>query len=322
MKLHYPVPQLILSLILIPFATVSAQNDSTEVHEYAAENHQCLKCHGHNYFTYYNDWVQREVKEKMNPLHIVDSVLFYQSNHRKFRCTDCHSSDYSLSFPHPNELRFEPLYVCMDCHSGDMSNSQYHFEKIDEEYIKSVHSEALNEEFTCWMCHNPHTYKINARTAIEMDEAIRYDNEICLSCHSDQYRFEFLSDKHLFDMLDRHQWLPNQKRHFQSVRCIECHAEMNDSILVSHNIQPKDKAVKLCVECHSENSILMGSLYKYSLQERRDKLGFVNSALLQDSYVIGANRNYFLNVASMALFGLVIVLIVIHALLRKLFRKN
>jgi hypothetical protein len=263
-----------------------------------------------------------DVKERMNPYYIVDSVNFYKSNHRNFSCTDCHSSDYASSFPHPNELRFEPQLTCLDCHGGDESFARFNFETINEEFLTSVHSEKHSDQFTCWMCHNPHTYHISARNHENLAETIAYDNAICLGCHSDESRFGLLSDRDIFNMLDRHEWLPNHLAHFKSVRCIECHAENNDSILVAHKILPKEKAVKKCVECHSQNSILLASLYKYEKQERRTKQGYFNAAILTETYVIGANRNYFLNYGSLAIFALVILGIAAHAILRNIYPKN
>jgi hypothetical protein len=123
-------------------------------------------------------------------------------------------------------------------------------------------------------------------------------------------------------MLDQHEWLPNHMAHFKSVRCIECHAEVNDDLLVAHKILPKDKAVKKCVECHSQNSILLASLYKFQTQERRSKQGYFNAAILTETYVIGANRNYFLNLASIGIFGLVVIGIIAHAILRQINAKK
>jgi succinate dehydrogenase/fumarate reductase flavoprotein subunit len=76
------------------------------------------------------------------------------------------------------------------------------------------------------------------------------------------------------------------------------------------------------VECHSANSILMASLYRYQAKERRNELGFVNASILNQSYVIGANRNVFLNILSLVIFGMVIGGIVIHAVLRKVKLKK
>jgi hypothetical protein len=172
------------------------------------------------------------------------------------------------------------------------------------------------------MCHNPHTYHITARTSENLLETIQYDNEICLSCHSDQSKMGLLSDRQIYDMLNQHEWLPNQKLHFSKVRCIECHARISDTLMVAHNIQPKEQAVKLCVECHSQNSILMASLFKHIKQETQEKQGFLNAAILSQGYVIGANRNTYLNMGSLVIFGLVLLGLATHAILRYIYPKN
>jgi predicted CXXCH cytochrome family protein len=282
---------------------------------YAEENQQCLKCHNKRTYFFLNEGLGREVKERMNPYFNIDSALFYQSNHWNFSCTDCHSMEYR-TFPHNFGLRMEVLPKCLDCHGGDETYAMYHFERIEEEFLKSVHSTKHSEEFTCSMCHNPHSYKINARNNKNIKETIIYDNNICLSCHADINKYQLITDKVNPNVLEKHEWLPNQALHFANVRCIECHAEKNDSILVSHNIQVKEKAVKQCVECHSQNSILMASLYKFKVKETRNKYGFFNAAALSESYIIGANRNIYLNIVSVIIFGLVFVVVVIHGLLR------
>ncbi len=289
---------------------------------YLEENKECFKCHGQKYFSYYNESLGRDIKERMNPYYFIDSTEFYLANHKNFQCTDCHSSSYAASFPHPNELRFEPMMVCMDCHEGDDIYEKYNFATIQEEYLHSVHSEKHSAEFNCWMCHSPHSYKITARSSDNLPETIRYDNEICLNCHSDQSRIGLLSDRHIYDMLNQHEWLPNNRLHFQNVRCIECHALTSDTLMVAHFVQPKEKAVKLCVECHSQNSILMASLYKHIKQETQEKQGFLNAAILSQGYVIGANRNTFLNLGSLAIFGMVIMGIAAHAILRSIYPKK
>jgi hypothetical protein len=210
----------------------------------------------------------------------------------------------------------------MDCHGGDEQFAQYNFEGIDEEFHKSVHSSKHSEEFTCWMCHNPHTYKINARTNENMLDFITYDNEICLSCHSDISKYQLLTSHDNPNILDKHGWLPNQGLHFKNVRCIECHAEYNNELLVSHNIRPKENAVKLCVECHSKNSMLLTSLYKLQFTDERSLTGFSNAAMLEESYIIGANRNYYLNRLSLILFGFTIIFVLIHALLRLIIKRS
>jgi hypothetical protein len=63
----------------------------------------------------------------------------------------------------------------------------------------------------------------------------------------------------------------------------------------------------------------MASLYKFeSKAQRRD--GFFNGIILNSSYVIGANRNEYLNLLSLIIFIVVIGVIVIHIVFR--IRKN
>jgi len=175
---------------------------------------------------------------------------------------------------------------------------------------------------SCWDCHNPHTYKPSMRNTGDMKQSIAYNNDICLSCHSDFDRFQLLSNQKEINLVKKHEWLPNQSLHFSKVRCIECHAANNDSILVSHRIMPKEKAVKLCVECHSSNSLLMSSLYKYRSKENRSKNGFLNAMMMNDSYVIGANRNVFLNNISIGVFIITLLGLFTHLLIRVFTRKK
>jgi hypothetical protein len=59
----------------------------------------------------------------------------------------------------------------------------------------------------------------------------------------------------------------------------------------------------------------MASLYKFeSKEQRRD--GFFNGIILNASYVIGANRNEYLNFISLIIFFAVIVIIVVHIVYR------
>ena len=209
----------------------------------------------------------------------------------------------------------EQKYNCIDCHGGDAKFAQYHFEEIDSEYQKSTHFKMENDGFSCWKCHNPHTYKISVRNATNLKETIAYDNAICLNCHSDFSRFQLLSDRAEIDIIKEHEWLPNQAIHFANVRCIECHTKINNNIPVSHQIRPKAEAVRLCNECHSKNSILMASLYKFeSKEQRRD--GFLNGIILNSSYVIGANRNEYLNLVSLIIFAGVLIVIAVHITFR------
>ena len=273
------------------------------------DNERCFKCHGQGKYEYINESFGTNVKALMCDEMIVKRDEFYDSNHKSFRCTDCHSVEYG-SFPHPGALRMELNYNCLDCHGDDDTSSSFDFEEIDAEYKQSIHSRY--EGFTCWKCHNPHSYKINIKN---LKETILYDNRICLNCHSDFSHFQLLSDKDEINILEKHDWLPNQASHFGSVSCFECHTKINDTINLSHLIMPKDNAVRRCNECHSKNSLMMATLYRFKSREQR-RSGFLNGIILNESFVIGANRNVYLNAVSIIIIAVVVLLISIHILFR------
>jgi hypothetical protein len=295
------------------------QDSITFVSNFEADNNRCFKCHGQPKYEYTNETLSKQVKALMCSERIVKKEEFYRSNHKSFSCTDCHSEEYT-KFPHSGELRMEQKMTCLDCHGGDEKFAKYHFEEIDSEYRKSTHFKMEDEGFSCWKCHNPHTYKISVRNSTNLKETIAYDNAICLNCHSNYSRFQLVSDKAEINLIQKHDWLPNQSSHFANVRCIECHTEINNNIPVSHLIKPKAEAVRKCNECHSQNSILMASLYKFeSKEQRRD--GFFNGIILNASYVIGANRNEYLNLLSLIVFFGVIGVIIVHIFFRIRIKK-
>ncbi len=280
----------------------------------AADNHRCFKCHGHKFFSFYNDVTQQQDVKRMNPYYIIDSVAFYSSNHRVLECTDCHDDGY-LKFPHNGQLQMQPMPTCLDCHEGDDVTAKFHFDDIKKEFDASVHKK-MYSNFRCSMCHDPHKYIVMARRDKNIKKVIIYDNEMCLSCHSNIVNYKVLSDSAPKNMIVAHDWLPNQKLHFQNVRCLDCHAEIQNDSIVDHKILPKEQAVKNCVECHSKNTILMASLYKFQSKQNRSENGFLNATILNNSYVISANRNPFLNKVSLVIFGLILVIIIIHSILR------
>ena len=310
------LPSLLFLIALFSNINIIGQEEKTDdrVFDYAEYNQQCFKCHGHKTYHYYNETSGKNIRERMNPYFLVDSIEYYNSNHWNFSCTDCHSTEYE-KFPHNGELRMDEKPNCIDCHGGDETYASYHFEEIEVEFAESVHSTKHSEDFTCYMCHNPHSYKINARN-FNVKETIVYDNNICLSCHANIDKYQLISDLQNPNILETHSWLPNQALHFRNVRCIECHTKRNDSIMVAHLIQPKELAVKNCVECHSQNSMLEASLYKFRATESRSKLGFLNPTLMESSYIIGANRNYYLNVISIFFYGFTLLVILIHLVFR------
>jgi hypothetical protein len=290
------------------------QDTVSYVSPFAADNERCLKCHGQGKYEYSNESQGKQVKALMCSERIVKREEYYRSNHKSFSCTDCHSEQYT-KFPHPGELRMEQKMNCIDCHGGDEKFAQYHFEAIDTGYLQSTHYKLESDGFSCWKCHNPHSYRINIRNSDNIKETIQYDNSICLNCHSNFDKFQLLTERKEINILKTHEWLPNQAIHFQNVRCIECHTQVNNNILVSHLIKPKAEAVRKCNECHSQNSILMATLYKFKAKEQR-RSGFFNGIILNDSYVIGANRNEYLNILSLVILFGVLCVIGVHIAFR------
>lgn len=283
--------------------------------KYSADNENCLKCHGQSKYIVEDSTTDKPKARKMYTELIIDRGLFYASNHREFRCTDCHSEDYG-TYPHDNSLRSESIATCIDCHGGDEQYAMYKFEEIEKEYLASVHSEKLSEEFTCWMCHDPHTYRINARNTTNLKETITYDNMICLNCHADNKNYQLLTEKNQPNVLQKHEWLPNQLSHFTNVRCIECHAKANDTLIVAHHVVPVKEAVRKCESCHSGNSILQASLYKYQVSENIEKEGFVIGLLMGGTTTVGPDADDTLNIVSFIIFGLTVIVIAFHAFLR------
>ena len=296
------------------------KDTTTFLSPFFEDNELCFKCHGERKYEYTNENLGRQVKALMFSERYVNRENFYKSNHKTFSCTDCHSLEYS-SFPHPGELRMEQNYNCIDCHGGDETFAMYHFEEIESEYQQSTHFKLEEDGFSCWKCHDPHVYKIDIRNTDNLKETIQYDNSICLSCHSNFDHFQLLTERAEINILKTHDWLPNQTVHFRNVRCIECHTKINDSILVAHLIRPKEEAVRLCNECHSQNSILMTTLYKFQSKEQR-QTGFFNGIILNQSYVIGANRNEYLNIFSLIIFAGLLLVIGVHIAFRLRKSKN
>jgi Zn finger protein HypA/HybF involved in hydrogenase expression len=279
------------------------------------ENERCFKCHGQEKYEYTEMPSGLYISAMMLAEKIVERKEFYSSSHKSFSCTDCHSEDYVI-FPHPGKLKAEIQFNCLDCHGDDEKFARFHFEEIDSEYQASVHFRFEKDGFSCWECHEPHSFKISIRNSTNLKETIQYDNSICLDCHSNYNRLTLFSNKEEVNLEQKHEWLEDVSLHFKNVRCIDCHTRIDDSILVSHMIIPKEDAVRDCNGCHSKNSILMTTLYKFRSKERRS--GFSNGIILNESFVIGANRNIYLNVSGFVIFSIVFLFISVHIYFRKI----
>ena len=280
-----------------------------------AKHHKCLKCHSSQTYSYHNDLMDREEKRLMNPYYILDTIALVNGVHKNFDCTDCHSYEYE-TYPHAANLKLEPMMTCLDCHGGDETFASYQFERIAEEVKKSIHYQVYGETFTCSKCHSQHTYAATARNSGNLLEIVDYSNKMCLSCHNDMKKYELVANHENPKLVEIHSWLPNQELHFSHVRCIECHTEVTDSLMVSHNILSKDKAVRNCVECHTANSRLKASLYKYQNLQKRSDNATVNTVLANESYIIGTHQVPFLKWLSILIFFAAMLGIIIHGIFR------
>jgi len=280
---------------------------------FAEDNETCFICHGEATFELNDTVLGVTEKRHMCQDYFVDRDNYYRSNHWSFACTDCHSPEFSI-FPHQTMDRLEEHFACNDCHAYDEAYAHYQFEDIDVEYQESAHADLLG--FSCWKCHDPHSYEINLRNSENLEETILYDNNICLECHGNFRNYELLTNHEEVNVVTNHEWLPNESLHFKNVRCIECHTEINEDILIAHKILPKEEAVKRCAECHSEDSRLMVTLYKHQSKQFRNDAGYINSVILNQSYVVGANPNKILNWLSFLIFGGMIAVILFHIAIR------
>lgn len=283
------------------------------------DNAKCFKCHGGRKYEMADPKDSTKMICKHMPKdYMVDSSKYYTSNHWDFNCTMCHSDKYGKT-PHDPSLRAESISACLDCHAGGGDYAKYHFEYIDSSFQKSVHFKNQKGGFNCWSCHDPHTYSIHARNPNkEISEIVQYDNEMCLKCHDNDANMSYYGKKNV-DLKKTHSWLPNMEAHMQKARCIDCHAESNDSTLVDHNIQPKKMALRDCAKCHSPNSVIMKSYYDGKSEK---KWGFLNSTYINQMYVAGANRNHWFNLLSFIIFGGLLFGLSIHAVLRFINRKK
>ena len=86
--------------------------------------------------------------------------------------------------------------------------------------------------------------------------------------------------------------------------------------MLSHEILNKEKAEKKCLSCHSANSALKVRLYRHLVKDEQQRLGFTNSVILSNSYVIGATRHPLLDGALIGLVALTLVGVLAHGVIR------
>lgn len=231
--------RLVLAVVVLAVAGPAAQAAGGALSKL---DQQCLGCHS-------TKGLEKKLQDGQTlPLH-VDRSAFAKSVHNVIGCAVCHGGvslenhppsktkitslrDYSIELTkvcgtchgdiskqyegsiHATVVRTgnQGAPICTDCHNPHaiMAKSSYdaatgapcstcHF-PIYEAYARSVHGQS---GLACSNCHRAHEVR-PATTGDQLKNA-------CLNCHQ--------------GALDSHQtWLPNSKRHFDSVSCPACHS--------------------------------------------------------------------------------------------------
>ena len=272
-------------------------------------NNACFACHT-------EDGVKNPPKTesgmdlvKLSTL-VHDPKVFNGSNHGLMECKQCHGTGYT-AFPHDADAK-KSQSPCEECHAVKVM-------RVEQQFDASVHAARLKDKFTCTTCHSPHIDLI-ASKLIDPHKIVAQDNRHCLACHDSDLNFaKFAPDdektslkKERPDIDSIHAWLPNTRLHWQAVRCVECHTPPGKTL--SHEILGKEKAEKNCLSCHSANSSLKTRLYRHLVKAEQEQLGFANSVILANSYVLGATRHPVLDTLLMLAFGAMVLGLLVHGL--------
>ncbi len=317
----YPLPArkyVIILFLLSSFPSLHCQDsvnlpeqENEWISDFYEENEQCFRCHETG-ITPSEGFPEDTIDYLRRHGMLIDREAFYKSNHRSFACDQCHFDDET-------DIRIlarEGEFTCLNCHGFDPANDQYPFAQIAEEYGSSVHATNRSIGFSCWKCHNPHSYRSVNDTNLDLTEAVVYHNAICLDCHSKRIRDSSNSRNGGNKEFQNHDWLPNQTIHLSMVKCIECHTPVDNGIALTHLVLPGEQSEMRCVECHSQEPRLLAILNNFHAKGQRSKKGFYNSALSGELSILGTAGTDNLNTISIVIFLLTLFGIVIHIYFR------
>jgi hypothetical protein len=255
---------------------------------------------------------------------LVEQERFEHSYHGKMACKDCHTEAY-VPYPHQQNAS-KQIKGCVECHQSPAKT-------IQPEFKASKHFKEHSDRFSCLSCHDSHTDRKASRLETAHLAAVQ-DNAMCQSCHDDDTRYMALklpasapaSSKSVAqrpDMAKTHDWLPQFDLHLAATRCIDCHSPAADAGPLSHEVQGKDKALRRCEACHGSDTELGRRLYKrFLLDKPGSEGGFANAALLTEVYVVGANRNQWLEWGAAAALILTALAVALTAVWRRLRTVN
>jgi hypothetical protein len=291
------------------------------VSKHVDENERCFRCHDKPAEMSDTSIASFRDSLKLEERQIITRQEFYSSNHKSLACIGCHA-DPTPESPNRTSREAAASKTCNDCHQYIKEHAGYHFALIEEEFKQSIHYQSKQIQFNCWTCHDPHVYRTMYRNSENITAAINYDNAICLSCHKHALSSSESDSEKMKGKSEMHRWLPEMEEHFEGVRCLDCHTKIDEDVLVAHLVMRKEHAVKKCGECHSQNSILLTTLYKNQPRDSSATNVLFNSVVKKNIYVIGANRSTTLNRICLSLLGLIICSILVHLIPRILTKKK
>ncbi|MDP2170555.1 MAG: cytochrome c3 family protein [Rhodocyclaceae bacterium] len=311
----------LIALLLIGWgcpalAASDAPVDQTTIEMNRKANEACYACHS-------AAGIAKPPKADIDMSKLKDSrlepMVYNPSDHGVMDCRECHSKTHYTDYPHAEAGKRETV-GCTDCHAAKVL-------RLEPQFNASVHAkvQGVKEKFTCFTCHNPHINIVQKRLK-DPAKIVAQDNHGCLECHNSSEMFaKFAPEgektpglkKARPDIDTIHDWLPNAKAHWQSVRCIECHTPaVAENKMLSHEILDKEKSEKKCLSCHSANSTLKARLYRHMVKDEQQKYGFTNSVLLSNSYIIGATRHPLLDSIIIALVIATLLGVLLHGAIR------
>lgn len=288
---------------------------------------QCVSCHaGHRESPQYV--FNPEIGIRSNVM--IDMPEFRQSDHGDMACVDCHTLGFD-QYPHGYPRQ---RLACMACHPGPLEktpeyvklgfpriieDAEYEFWRIEKEYENSPHfTEVVN--FTCEECHDPHYFKATKRQFSPLS-ILENDNAPCIRCHkADALDMHMLSDPADPNLVALHEYVQLPKEHIENTRCIDCHTDIEH--VVAHDMRVEEDADQGCMSCHSIESIMMTRHYRYHDEFENSDLGFQHAALMQDSYVMGANRNRYIDYISYAVIGITLFVLGVQGIDRLIHRRR
>ena len=274
-----------------------------ELAEAAADRHACLRCHAMSSLAYRDPETSEIIDLSIDPDGLAHSV------HGELACIDCHRRSYRR-YPHPDRPAPGDL-DCIGCHEGDDQDLSRGWGDIDAEFKRSVHAVSDSPKtagFSCHSCHDPHRFR-PAAVGEPLAQIVRNHNGVCLSCHK----------RLVSPSSTSHDWLPNRDAHWTSVRCVDCHTPVAD--FANHEILPAEKSEKNCVSCHSADPQLLARLYHFQSEEDIARSGLLAKAVFNEAYVVGMSKSPALDRLSLAIMGLMVLLLAAHGVGRYLARR-